>query len=343
MEEVDLKNFQVVKNEEGVVFIDKTNVMLQNASTGEVLTTSFDNVSSFYGLDSHSSDAPMAPGEDDNYQEYSPEASLKESPEDSFDDEAMPEDTPSAVSSRPPIKWGHEETKFLLQLYSKLITCVGPDKKFRTKKLMWAHLATLIQRKFKISPNATQVETRYKCVSKRTKKPNLMIPIDKNVRKEIAYSNERFAKCDQEDPIGIETVMSQGRIFMLPREPVVSLPPPAPSTLLKMIPEPPEQDEQDILEGDNTQNPVRRNRKPPQVVMFEKYLQQKAEFYERREAKTDERARKKAEREKEKERHKQQREKEKIEREKEKELMKQQRHLEKMKLLREILNKSFKK
>ncbi|XP_055858235.1 uncharacterized protein LOC129920716 [Episyrphus balteatus] len=67
-------------------------------------------------------------------------------------------------------KWDEEQTRFMLQIYNKYITCVGRFKKFRTKKLMWSYLAKQIEGKFKVHLTAKQVETRLKCVKKRRKK-----------------------------------------------------------------------------------------------------------------------------------------------------------------------------
>ena len=104
-----------------------------------------------------------------------------------------------------------------------------------------------------------------------------------------------------------------------------------------MIPTSTEPDEEILVEGDASGS--KKYRKTPQIVMFERYLGQKAKFYETREAKYDERARQKAERERLRDKMRQKKEEEKKERENKKEIMKQQRHLDKIMLLRQILNK----
>ena len=87
-------------------------------------------------------------------------------------------------------KWSDGNTKFLLSKYLEYGDSVGPLKVFRTKKLMWQKLADDISKEFNITVNGLQVETRYRCVMKRTKKI-----IDNNnksgaVRLETAYDDE---------------------------------------------------------------------------------------------------------------------------------------------------------
>lgn len=329
MEEVDLKNFKVVKNEKGVVFINNSNVMLQNTITGEVLTTAYDNVASFYNLDNSAAEQM----EDDNSPDYVPDMSFKDAPDSSSDDAQIREET----NYRSFIKWERDETNYLLELYRKYIKQVGIEKRFRTKKMMWTHIASLIKQKYKISPNATQVESRFKCIARRQRRKS---EINAKTATQSAIE-DIFAKTQREDPIGIETVLPASQIFMAShKKPGVKqpqLPPPAPADLLQMLPP---SDMEDGNDMSDIITPGKRCRRPYQIIMFEKYLQQKAKFYERREAKSDEKTRLKIERQKEKEQLKQQRLNDKIEREREREQMKQKRHADKMQLLRELIKSS---
>lgn len=67
-------------------------------------------------------------------------------------------------------KWDETQTNFLLSEYANLIGSVGKFQRFRTKKLMWKHIANKMEKRFNIRLNSVQVETRFKVVSNRKKK-----------------------------------------------------------------------------------------------------------------------------------------------------------------------------
>lgn len=341
MDDVDLKNFTVVKNDGKVVFVNKTNVMLQNTKTGEVFTTAYDNVASFYGLDNLSSNSPEIQI-DDNFVDYFQETICKTAPSESSEEDAPVEDENSQYRSI--IKWEPEESKYLLALHSKYAKLLGPRKRFRTKKVMWTYIAKKLAEKFKISPTATQVESRFKCIARRIKSDASRI---QSKRPMHMFQTDIFSQSQKEDPIGFEAATAPTQILMIKPSKQIPAPlpkptiqPPGPSELLKLIPPSDYEDENTQCEATTASG--RKLKKPLQIVMFEKYLQQKAKFYEKREVRSDERVRHKAEREKEKDLLKQQRNNERIEREKEREDMRQRRHLEKMQLLKQILNKQCK-
>lgn len=88
------------------------------------------------------------------------------------------------------LKWGVPETKLMLDLVSTLLNQVGPLKKFRMKKHMWAHIATKLSEKFGLEINALQTETRYKCVMKRTKKAIINNNTSGSSREVTEYDDE---------------------------------------------------------------------------------------------------------------------------------------------------------
>lgn len=67
-------------------------------------------------------------------------------------------------------KWDETKTNFLLNEYANLIGSVGKFQRFRTKKLMWKHIANKMEKKFNVRLNSVQVETRFKVVCNRKKK-----------------------------------------------------------------------------------------------------------------------------------------------------------------------------
>ena len=65
--------------------------------------------------------------------------------------------------------WSVENSRLLLDEYAEKLKFVGPVKKFRTKKIMWVHIADDLKRKAGLIKTADQCENRYKAVMKRKK------------------------------------------------------------------------------------------------------------------------------------------------------------------------------
>ncbi|XP_075156213.1 uncharacterized protein LOC142229535 isoform X2 [Haematobia irritans] len=70
--------------------------------------------------------------------------------------------------------WTDIETKFLLKLYAKYLTEIGPMKRFRNKKQMWAEIATKIP-----GMTATQCLERVKTIMKRKRNRRPAIKVSK--------------------------------------------------------------------------------------------------------------------------------------------------------------------
>lgn len=67
-------------------------------------------------------------------------------------------------------EWSDEQTRYILDKYYEYLAEVGPLKKFRLKKNMWAQIAKEINEKYNSCKTATKIENRYKTVMKRKKK-----------------------------------------------------------------------------------------------------------------------------------------------------------------------------
>ncbi|XP_018405475.1 PREDICTED: uncharacterized protein LOC108781859 [Cyphomyrmex costatus] len=66
--------------------------------------------------------------------------------------------------------WSDSATSFLLDKYETYMLNIGPMKKFKTKKLMWAQISKDMMTILNISKTPLQIENRYKTILKRKKK-----------------------------------------------------------------------------------------------------------------------------------------------------------------------------
>lgn len=66
--------------------------------------------------------------------------------------------------------WTDSATIFILDKYKIYLSQVGPMKKFKSKKTMWAEISKELEENLNISKTPLQVENRYKTVLKRKKK-----------------------------------------------------------------------------------------------------------------------------------------------------------------------------
>ncbi|KAJ3643314.1 hypothetical protein Zmor_001743 [Zophobas morio] len=76
----------------------------------------------------------------------------------------------SNISSTVITEWSDKETKYLLKKYNKYILHTGHNKKFRTKKELWNHIAYEIQRDLKADKSGFQCENRYKTILRKWRK-----------------------------------------------------------------------------------------------------------------------------------------------------------------------------
>lgn len=152
-------------------------------------------------------------------------------------------------------KWTEPMTKFMLHKYAQYLGSIGPKKQFRTKKCMWNHIAVQLHAKFHVKLTFTQVESRYKCVMRRTKKN-----IDNNnksgaVHQQSSYDDDVHEIMQQDDSIVIDTGLSPGYLFQ----------------------------KSDFLKSQNksasssciASNSPKKNAKSQQIKLLEKYLDQK--------------------------------------------------------------------
>lgn len=64
-------------------------------------------------------------------------------------------------------EWGQDDTRLLLRLYAKYLRNVGPNKQFRSKRLMWKKISDDIFEETKLKRTWVQCENRYKTILKR--------------------------------------------------------------------------------------------------------------------------------------------------------------------------------
>ncbi|XP_055855096.1 uncharacterized protein LOC129918526 [Episyrphus balteatus] len=166
-EAIDLNEFEL-QNDEKVNHTGNgegngDNIFIKNTKSGQVLVVPFAEVANFYG-----------------FEEVSPPHET-EAPKETEPIEANPiEDEPKIAPQSLNIDkskgyncsvlafaWNDEQTQFMLEQYEKLINCVGKFKMFKTKKLMWAYIAKLLEKKFHVQLTGKKVETRYKVVLRR--------------------------------------------------------------------------------------------------------------------------------------------------------------------------------
>jgi len=70
---------------------------------------------------------------------------------------------------------------------------IGPLKKFKTKKLMWAQISKDMMTMLNLSKTPLQIENRYKTVLKRKKK-QLRITLNQAVLERKYHSKKNFVK-----------------------------------------------------------------------------------------------------------------------------------------------------
>lgn len=66
--------------------------------------------------------------------------------------------------------WTDSATVFILDKYKAYLSQIGPMKKFKSKKTMWAEISKELQENLNISKTPLQVENCYKTVLKQKKK-----------------------------------------------------------------------------------------------------------------------------------------------------------------------------
>ncbi|KAL1489237.1 hypothetical protein ABEB36_014170 [Hypothenemus hampei] len=109
--------------------------------------------------------------------------------------------------------WNTKETRLLLDKYELYLNCVGPLKKFKTKKVMWKKVSEDILSLLNINKIPYQCENRYKTIIKKMKKA-----IDNNKKTgtskmEVEYEEELCKIVAKDDSILPEVLVGPGKVI----------------------------------------------------------------------------------------------------------------------------------
>eukprot|EP00102_Acyrthosiphon_pisum_P019022 XP_016656232.1 PREDICTED: uncharacterized protein LOC100570229 [Acyrthosiphon pisum] len=105
-------------------------------------------------------------------------------------------------------------TKFMLEKYGQLMNFIGPMKKFKRKLDMWKQIAKDMEEELGVKCTHTQIENRYKTVSKRKK---VIVNNNKNTgaaRMDDEYENEWKQITNKDDSI-IPEVMRSTKVVVI--------------------------------------------------------------------------------------------------------------------------------
>lgn len=102
--------------------------------------------------------------------------------------------------------WTNEETKLLLDRYENYLKKLGPLKKFKTKKAMWAQIASDLKETLKVEKTIQQVENRYKTIIKRKKQVIQNNGKSGSSRQNIEFEHELAKITAQDDSIHPEVL-----------------------------------------------------------------------------------------------------------------------------------------
>lgn len=108
--------------------------------------------------------------------------------------------------------WSDGETRLLLDGYEKYLSQVGPMKKFRNKKAMWARLAGDLLDKLGSSKSWEQCENRYKTVTKRKKRAVENNQSTGACREPIPFESELARIASVDDSIHPEVIKGVGAV-----------------------------------------------------------------------------------------------------------------------------------
>lgn len=96
----------------------------------------------------------------------------------------------------------------MLDKYAEYLPQVGPLKKLKTKKLMWAQLSNDLQEHLNIFKTPLQIENRYKTVLKRKKKAVENNHKSGSSREEVPFEKELEKIAQSDDSIEPEVLRS---------------------------------------------------------------------------------------------------------------------------------------
>lgn len=118
--------------------------------------------------------------------------------------------------------WTDSATVFILDKYKVYLSQIGPMKKFKSKKIMWAEISKELQENLNISKTPLQVENRYKTVLKRKKKAVENNRKSGSSREEVPFEEELREIGQADDSIEPE-VLRSAKSVKYPKKPLLEI------------------------------------------------------------------------------------------------------------------------
>lgn len=118
--------------------------------------------------------------------------------------------------------WTDSATVFMLDKYKLYLSQIGPMKKFKSKKTMWAEISKKLQQNCNVLKTPLQVENRYKTVLKRKKKAVENNHKSGNSREEVPFEEELTEISQADDSIEPEVLRSAKSVKYL-KKPLVEI------------------------------------------------------------------------------------------------------------------------
>ncbi|XP_077497889.1 uncharacterized protein LOC144108556 [Amblyomma americanum] len=125
----------------------------------------------------------------------------------------VPENEQSSSSMTSPYgPWTTGETKLLLDCYVRYTPQVGPQRRFRSKKMMYEQIAQDIQRILGVIRTGVQCETRFKTLAKRKRNEDRNNGTSGQSRCAVPYEEEFAAIRAIDDSIEPEVLRGVGKV-----------------------------------------------------------------------------------------------------------------------------------
>lgn len=118
--------------------------------------------------------------------------------------------------------WTDSATVFILDKYKVYLSQIGPMKKFKSKKTMWAEISKELQGNLNILKTPLQVENRYKTVLKRKKKAVENNRKSGSSREEVPFEEELREIGQADDSIEPE-VLRSAKSVKYPKKPLLEI------------------------------------------------------------------------------------------------------------------------
>lgn len=104
--------------------------------------------------------------------------------------------------------WSDGETRLLLEKYSEYLSLIGPMKRFKFKKNMWAQICADLALELACFRTAQQCESRYKTIMKRKRSSEANNKTSGAKRKKIEFEEEFSRIRNLDDSIEPEVQIS---------------------------------------------------------------------------------------------------------------------------------------